>query len=318
MKLKILILALVAVFLGATPALAAEKLQLGSPIKGHPVFYLPVLAAEEKGFWKEADLEVQWAPMNSSTELSKALVAGVLKAAISNSMVHVRAKARGAPLIAVAFLQRWGSFKIWVSGPSALKQPADLKGKKLEVTTLGGTTHAYGRLVVEALGLEKDVKFIGLGTVPTGLAALKAGQVDATIKSDFMMIGLKEREEVRELVDIGTFLPKEWSEQVVLVREDYRKEKPEAVRGLVKAIIRAGNYIAQDRAWSIEKMKALSGYSDEGASYIYSILQFSPTGRFDPKGFENVTNFMVKYGLLSPEEALPPERVFTNEFLPRG
>jgi len=41
---------------------AADKLRFATTVKTHPILVMPVLAAEEKGFWKQNGLEAEWVP----------------------------------------------------------------------------------------------------------------------------------------------------------------------------------------------------------------------------------------------------------------
>lgn len=50
---------------------AVEKLDLGTSIKFTPAYYLPILAAEDKGFFKEQGLEVEWVPFQKSMILAQ-------------------------------------------------------------------------------------------------------------------------------------------------------------------------------------------------------------------------------------------------------
>ncbi len=51
-----------AILLLATPRLAIERLKFGTSIKATQAFYLPILSAQEKGFWEERGLEVEGVP----------------------------------------------------------------------------------------------------------------------------------------------------------------------------------------------------------------------------------------------------------------
>jgi ABC-type nitrate/sulfonate/bicarbonate transport system substrate-binding protein len=65
---------------------------------------------------------------------------------------------------------------------SAIKKPADLKGKRVAISQLGASTDFIARLAVRQLGLtEKDVALIALGAQGERWAALAGGHVDASV-----------------------------------------------------------------------------------------------------------------------------------------
>src|SRR3990172_4897564 len=57
---------------------AGEKIKFATAVKLFPVFYLPVLAAEERGYWKEEDLEVEWVPFAGGHPMNQAIAAGAI------------------------------------------------------------------------------------------------------------------------------------------------------------------------------------------------------------------------------------------------
>ena len=66
-----------------------------------------------------------------------------------------------------------------------IKQPAQLKGKKVGVTRLGGSTDWALDAALKQWGIERgaDHVVIQTGGMPEGLAALIAGALDAVVLS---------------------------------------------------------------------------------------------------------------------------------------
>jgi len=54
---------------------AVEKLNFGTATKTSPHYALPMVAAEEKGFWKEQGLEVEGIPFSSAGAMFRAIAA---------------------------------------------------------------------------------------------------------------------------------------------------------------------------------------------------------------------------------------------------
>src|SRR3990172_13382428 len=85
--------------------LAAEKLAFGTAIKENPVYMLPMLAGEEKGFWKEEGLEVQWVPFRGGALMYRAVAAGSINVGWGGIVSSVQAMVGGGPVVLVAGLQ---------------------------------------------------------------------------------------------------------------------------------------------------------------------------------------------------------------------
>src|SRR3990172_12711186 len=164
MKRIFLALASFLIVLGAlSHPLAAEKLQFGTVIRVYPPYTLPLLAAEDKGFWKQNGLEVEWVPFRGSVDTIRALAASSINIVAGSAFGMMQAAERGIPVIAIAGLDKRDRYFIWVSDRSRLKEPKDLRGAIMGVVRMGDLDQIYSLVALRGLGLDKDVKFIGVG-----------------------------------------------------------------------------------------------------------------------------------------------------------
>lgn len=152
------------------------------------------------------------------------------------------------------------------------------------------------------------------GGVPQTIAALKAGAVDAIALSMFTMANLKFAGQVRELVAVADYLPKEWMDTTIFGTRDFIVKNPEVVRKFVKATLWAADFVQNNREWSIEKLKSLLGYSEEAAPEVYKLLVYSKDGKINRRALENVTRFLIEYGIVPKEKMPSVEAIYTMEF----
>src|SRR3989304_1514214 len=103
-KLLLFLFLMVLVVGVVSPIFAQEKEKLGSAIKLSPAFYLPVLAAEEKGFWKDNGLDVEWVPFAGGAAQMRAVAAGAIGIAYSGPDEPLMGAERGLGVIIVADL----------------------------------------------------------------------------------------------------------------------------------------------------------------------------------------------------------------------
>jgi ABC-type nitrate/sulfonate/bicarbonate transport system substrate-binding protein len=232
------------------------------------------------------------------------------------AVTHVQAVYRRVPLMAVSDLYTINGFSVWVKTGSRFHKPADLKGAKIGVTRFGGGTHAYSRLIVKSLGLEKDVTIVSAGGMREAVASLRAGAVDAIIYTDQQMIKLKLAGKARDFLKVMDFLPKPWLDTLVSARKDFIKDQPKTVRNAVRAILEANRFIKANPGWSLAKMKAESGFSDEAARLLYPELAagLSEDGKIDPRGLKNINDFLFEFGIVPKGKPLPLEEIYTREF----
>lgn len=299
---------------GVYPLLAAEKVKIGTPLKFQAVFAMPMLAAEEKGFWKQQGLEVEWVPFTGEVPMQQAVATGILQLAITDVTGAISGMSRGLPIVIVSHMGPVTDYALWVKSGSAIKEPGQLKGKTVDVLRFGDVSHAYGMMVVKALGLEGQIRFVATGSSEAGMAAVKSGVVDSTMKTYFAIGSLWVAGEVHPVLELADYLPKQWLGRVVEVRRDFLGRNPEAVGRAVNAVLQATDFVMKNRSWTLEKMKSFSRYSQEAAEFLFPKLTYSKDGRIDKKALANVREFLTTYGIAPAEKTPLVEELYTPQF----
>ena len=310
-----LALAVLFVFGPISTVFSAEKVRFATPVKVMPLFYLPVTAAEEKGFWKEQGLEVEWVPFEAGAAMHRAVAGGHTDMGMDGAALQVLGAAACVPVIMLADFQVRQNFYIWVRSDSRIREPKDLKGAKVGVTRMGSLTHAYGQVAAKALAIE-DVRYIAAGGIPELTAGLRSGALDAIVLTIFEMTPRKLAGEARDVVHVERYLPSEWMDLVAFGRREFIEKNPEVTKRVVQGLLKGGDFVMKNNEWAVEKMKAISGYSPQVADSIYRTgVRFNRDGKIDKRSVENVRNFLVEYGLIAKEKAPPAERLYTGRFV---
>lgn len=295
-------------------AQAAEKVRFGTPIKGQVEVEVPILAAEEKGYWKQNDLDVQWFPFDSGASLTRAHAGGAVDISYTIAVGYIAGVARGVPIIMVADLHFRNDFYIWVRPDGPMKEPKDLKGARVGVAALGGAAHAYGMAATKALGMEKDVKFVGAGGQGAMVAALKARSIDAALQAFFAMAPVRFKGEVKPFLNMRDFLPREWVDGILQARLEFVEKSPGAVKRTVRAYLQAAAFVMENPDWALAKLKGPYGYPEDAARGIYDAMRYGRDGKINVKGVENIKNFLLEYDIV-PKDKMPPlERLFSAKF----
>lgn len=294
---------------------AAEKLKLGASMKISPKQFLPVLAAEENGFWAKNGLEVDWVPFLAAGPVYQAVAAGHLNVGTATAISVVEAASRGIPVTMVMELDidKW---YVWVSADRPYKDMKDLKATRMGTPRFGGASHALARALAKATGYEKEFKYVAAGGMREVLAGMKTGIIDWTVQPLTIMVTLKMAGEVRELAEIGEFFPKLALGSVVFAKKDFAASRPETVKRVVKAMLEGVDYATRNRAWTEEKMQAYAQYSPEGARFMFTRLGLTKTGKTEAKLVETLRDFLIEYGMVRKETAPPVEELFSVDFLP--
>ena len=293
------LLAWLAIFVLDASALAADKIRIGVPELNAQ--FLPLALAEKRGFFREDGLEGEVIRINPTVALA-ALVSGELDywTVIGNS---VGAAIHGMPLrVAACFVP--GSPSALIVRPE-FKSVQELRGKAIGLNTSGGALESIGRLIFKYFGLDpdKEIKFLPLGTNERRFSAMKQGLTAGTLGSpplDFLgkKMGFVVLARAHELFSYPT------SGVVASVKKI--KEKPEEVKRVIKAGIKATRYIRHNRESTIQLIIEWSKTEKEMATAGYeSVLKlFNDDGSVPEKGLLLVIDELRKLAKVEREISL--------------
>jgi ABC-type nitrate/sulfonate/bicarbonate transport system substrate-binding protein len=157
--------------------------------------------AQEAGYFKREGLETELLYIGGGSLLIQSMVSGDVPFAYGPSVPVINASLRGADLVLIGNTGNSLVFSI-MSRPD-IRQPAQLKGKKIGVTRLGGSTDWALDAALKQWGLERgELSVIQTGGMPEGLAGLVAGALDAVVLSPPSNFRAA-KSGMHELVDVG-------------------------------------------------------------------------------------------------------------------
>jgi len=159
--------------------------------------------AQEGGYFKREGLDTELLYIGGGSLLIQAMLGGDVPFAYGPSVPVINASLRGADLVLIG--NTGNSLVFSVMARPEIKQPAQLKGKKVGVTRLGGSTDWALDAAVKHWGIERgQISVIQTGGMPEGLAGLTSGALDAVVlspPSNFRAAkaGMHELEDVGQL-----------------------------------------------------------------------------------------------------------------------
>src|ERR1044072_465562 len=174
-RLRKVIFALVLFLLSAA---SAEAKGVGRAVATFSQSVLPMAVAQEKGYFREEDLDVELILMTAAVA-NMALIGGNVDF-ISSGPSAVGAIARGAPLKFVFLC--FNRPMHWLYAKPEIKDVTGLKGKKIGVSAIGASMQYLVQEILKRHGLDpaRDVTILGVGTTGNRYAALQSGTIDAT------------------------------------------------------------------------------------------------------------------------------------------
>tara|TARA_R110000868_G_scaffold28525_8_gene106918 strand:- start:6398 stop:7339 length:942 start_codon:yes stop_codon:yes gene_type:complete len=162
----------------STPAAAAEKMTVLLDWFVNPD-HGPLYVAQERGYFRDAGLEVSFKAPADPNDPPKLVAAGKADLAVSyQPQLHVQVD-RGLPLVRVATLVATPLNSLVVLRDSGIRTIAGLKGKTVGFS-IGGFEDALLRAMLEKNGLRlSDIKLVNVNFSLS--PALVSGKVDAVI-----------------------------------------------------------------------------------------------------------------------------------------
>jgi NitT/TauT family transport system substrate-binding protein len=268
---------------------SADKVRLS--VSSLDAAFLTPIVALKRGFFKEEDIDPEIIRMNANISITALATGDTDYTTIFGSVV--RAAIRGLPVKVVAsFLD---SPTQMLLARQEYKSVKELKGKTLGVSTFGATADVSARMMFRYSGVdpEKDVKIIALGADQARFTALKEGIVDVIVISppadlEGKKFGFRVLARAYELfnfpfVGLGANLKK-------------INERPDEIKRVIKALIKANRYIRSNRDGSIEVLAEWSRAAKENAAVSYDsvVKVFNQDGSIPADGLQSVIESAVK------------------------
>jgi NitT/TauT family transport system substrate-binding protein len=225
------------VFTSATQAQTLKKVRLGSSSTN--VSFLAIYTALYRGFFKDEgfDLEIIYMASNLT---SAAVMTGDLdySAAVTGL---IGGAVRGQPMKVLLFTVERPL--LFLMSKKEIKEPKQLKGKKIAGSSPGGSATLLGYRALRHFGLEpgRDVSVLPMGgSAASRFAVLESGVVDASLLSVPENIIALEKG-YNELIFLGDIV--QFAQNGFGTSEKKIRENPDEVYRMVRATLRGLQFV---------------------------------------------------------------------------
>jgi NitT/TauT family transport system substrate-binding protein len=149
-----------------------------------------IYVSEDKGFFKEVGLELEWIPGQGSGDALKNMLAGNAEIAFVGPEAILLAADKGAKVKAIYDIYPQNVFNVFALKNKQIITPQDLKGKKVGVIGMGSGTRYNLATILALNGMsERDVEIVALGI--NAAPAIMEGKVDAMGSTDSILYGMQ-------------------------------------------------------------------------------------------------------------------------------
>jgi len=297
----ILIVAIATCFCLGSTSHAAERIRVAVSNPNMP--NLTSQMALKRNFFKEENLEVEIIRMNPNVAITALATGDVDYCQLFGAVVG--GAIAGLPVRIVAgFLDNWPMTLIAQPEVKTLK---DLRGKTLGISSFGATPDVAARMMIKQAGIdpEKEIKVLALGSDAARMTGLMQRVVDVVVMSppadtQLEKQGYKILARAYELFNfpylgLGTNVRK-------------IREKPNEIRRVVKAAIRANRFIRDNRDEAVRAFMSWGKVEPEFAYASYDALRnlFNADGAVPEDGLKLVIE-QARRGAKVTREVAPSE-----------
>jgi NitT/TauT family transport system substrate-binding protein len=268
------------------------------------------------GYFEKDGVDVQTVTLAGGAKMAQAMISGAIDIGIGGS-TQLLFLAKGLPARAVAAVDDAPApLAVTVAADGKISQIADLKGRRIAVTTAGSLTEWLAEQIAQHEGWKRDdLQYVPIGDMQSEVSALLVGQVDALVGNVEWAFKLDEEKRGRMLVDFKTILPG-FPATMIFASDKFIKERPDVLRRFLAGWYDTIKYVAKNRGPALESMGATMRFSPGvlGKVYDIEISSLSQTGRFPENGkqllkqaFAQEFSKVADYSELYDERFLPKQ-----------
>ncbi|HTP81897.1 MAG TPA: ABC transporter substrate-binding protein [Alphaproteobacteria bacterium] len=307
--------AVILTVLSVGPALALDKVNLGKAVSNSFAFGIAEVGIEAKIFEQEG-IDLQVTSFRGDAQLQQALATGAVDVGFGSGPA-MGFHAKNVPAVAVAaFYGAPQNLALCVPMNSPIHTAADLKGKRIGVTTLGSLTDWLTRETSRQQGWGSDgIVVMPLGSNQARLAAMERGELDGMIVEAATGYELQDQNKAKNVLFFGD-LVHDFYTHVIFATEDMIKNRPDVLKRYLKGMFKTIAYVKTHKDFTVKSEAKTIGVSEAVAAKVYDVQlsAFSTDGTFDPKAIEVIRRSLKELGILDFEP--DPKTLYTSQFVP--
>jgi ABC-type nitrate/sulfonate/bicarbonate transport system substrate-binding protein len=268
-----------------------------------------------KGFFQKHGLELEIASFAGSAKLQQALGADAIDIGLGSGP-ELAFVAKGNPVLGICAYAGPVNLMMVVRPDAGINSIADLKGKRISVSTVGSLTDWVTRELSRQQGWGNDgIVITPLGTNEAQVAALRAKETDGLAVDPAGAFELEEKGVGKIMVRYETVAPV-FINHVSYATNKLIAEHPEQIKEFLAAWFETVAWMKANKDDAVKLASPIMHTSVEiGArDYDETMPTFSDTGKFEPAALKVLERSFVQMGALPSEPDM--SKLYTEKFLP--
>ncbi len=300
-------------------ALTAASAQAAGPLRvakavPEAFSFTPLDIGIRKGFFAKNGVEVEASAFAGDAKMQQAMTANSIDMGIGSGpgMAFI---VKGSPVKAVAAMAGPPLLLAIVVRPDGAKSVAELKAKKISVSTAGSLTYWLVSETSRRQGWgPQGIDIQPMGAMSGQIAALKRGDIDGIVMDLSTAFDLENRGEGRILVRFGDL--QDFIVHVIYATDALIASRPDAIRGFLKGWFETIAFMRKNKAETVAIAKDAIGKDAAivGRTYDEVMPMFSDDGRFKASALKVLAKSFVELNTLPAEPDM--SKLYTEAFLP--
>jgi NitT/TauT family transport system substrate-binding protein len=291
----------------------AEVVRFGKPVAGAFTFAL-IDVGVRAGIFKKHGLDLEISSFTGGTRLVQAETAGNIDIAF-NTGPDMAMIFKGAPVRAVALVSDSPlDLGLIVRPDLAVASPADLKGKRITVSSLFAITAWMTRELARQQGWGPDgIQLITSASGPA-YALLKTREIDGITGDLGTCLQAQKRGDAKVVVRFAERV-KNLTMYVIFATEKMIAERPDTVRRFLLAWFETMDYVRAHKSETVHVGREVTSNDEDILAELYDLVipLISRTGRFHQKSLDTLAESYVDLKLLPAKPDMG--KTFTEQFL---
>jgi NitT/TauT family transport system substrate-binding protein len=310
--LPLLIVAL-ALAVAGPRAHAAETLRVGKAVP-EAFSFTPLDVGIRKDIFRKGGLEIEEVAFAGDAKLQQAMTSDSLDIGIGSGPA-LAFIVKGSPIKGVAAMAGPPLLLAILVRPDGPKTVADLKGKKISVSTAGSLTYWLVSETSRRHGWGPNgIDIQPMGAMAGQIAGLMRGDIDGVIMDLANAYDLEAKGQGRILVRFGDF--REFITHVIFATDKLIATRPDAIRKFLVGWFETIRYMRANKDETVEIDTQVLQKDKAVISRTYDDVMpmFSEDGKFDPKALAVLARSFVELQTLPAEPDM--SKLYTEAFLP--
>jgi NitT/TauT family transport system substrate-binding protein len=313
--MKFILGVLFAALFAAPHARADDELRVGKAVAG-PFDFVPLDIGLQKGFFKAHGIDVEEVDFDGSAKLQQGLGADAIDVGLGSGP-ELAFVAKGNTDLAIAvFAGPPNSQVLIVRADGPVHGVADLKGKKIGLSTVGSLTDWLVRELSRQQGWGPEgIEGVPLGSESGRTASLRTGTTDGMV-IDVATAAKLEKEKIgRIVVHFGSVAP-DFIIHAIFATNKSIADKPDVLKRFLAGWFETINWMRAHKEETVALAAPVMHQDKDivAMNYDQTMNDFSTTGRFDPKALVVLARSFVEMKTLPAQPDMA--KLYTEKLLP--